>query len=144
MAGKWVRTLRINVVGMSLLRKSAPWCQKSSWLDNYFIHKVTIFISEGEDQESQVPGSLFRGSLIPGVLRCNMKACDFLLYYKITGLKELFFKEPSASEPPARSFPMQIPRPQLRLVESEVLGGWPVSLWAFYKLFRRLLKTPVT
>ena len=80
--GKGVSVLRINRVEMSLLWKSAPWYQKSSWHDDYFIQNMTILIYERENQESQVSDSLFWGSLIPGELRCNRKACDLLLYIR--------------------------------------------------------------
>lgn len=77
---------------------------------------MTILIYERENQESQVPDSLFWGSLIPGELRCNRKACDLLLYIR-AWILELLCKEPSASEPPVRSFHMKISGPQLRLVK---------------------------
>ena len=55
-------------------------------------------------------------------------------------LIELLCKEPSASEPPVRSFHMKILGLSSGLSKLEVFGGWPIRLWIFYKLSRRQLK----
>lgn len=55
-------------------------------------------------------------------------------------LIEVLCREPSASEPPVRSFHMKILGLSSGLSKLEVFGGWPIRLWIFYKLSRRQLK----
>lgn len=59
-------------------------------------------------------------------------------------LTELLCKEPSASEPPVRSFHMKILGLSSGLSKLEVFGGWPIRLWIFYKLSRRQLKKQIS
>lgn len=119
---KWCEGFEDQCSGMSSLRKSAPWCQEFSCHDGA--------------EQTFISGSLFREKL---------NLWKPVIYSWLQDLRsqcavfQSVISEPHSSEWPERSFNVQIPGPTLKLVESEVFGGWPLWFWTFHKLSRRLL-----
>lgn len=152
-ASSYVIQVMVNIKESKDRRMGMGWAWNSNditqkmcplWSGNHMAWWNTANIHSSKRELRNSFLAFTSGETIPRPLGCNRKASDSLSFTSSQVLKHHFSKCDFRTICLWITWEVNCYADSWAdlhwLAESELFGGWQVSVWTFYKLFRRLLK----